>query len=92
MKITSDFRNELLNRREVEGIVESESNPSFQLAAKMISEHFKAAEELITIKRIAGKFGRDSFLLEAFIYDSIKDKENKWSKKKIKAKKEGEAK
>ncbi|MEK6893661.1 MAG: hypothetical protein AABX07_05675 [Nanoarchaeota archaeon] len=92
MKIINDFRNELLNRREAKAIVESENNPSFQSAVKMISEQFKAVEELIAIKRISGKFGRDSFLLEAFIYDSIKDKENKEPRKRIKVKKEGEAK
>ncbi|MBM3234399.1 hypothetical protein FJZ19_04890 [Candidatus Pacearchaeota archaeon] len=81
MKIIEDKQNNLLNRREVKIIVEASKNPSFPEASKIISEHFKAQEELIAVYEIKGKFGRDTFLISASIYKTKEDK-NKTEKQK----------
>ena len=75
MKIFSEFSNELLNRREIVAEMDFEKNPGFENAKKEIANHFKANEELIVMKSLKGKFGSDSFLIDAFVYDSVEDKE-----------------
>jgi ribosomal protein S24E len=87
MKTINDIKNELLNRRELKIIIEAASTPNFPAISKMISEQFGAGEELIAIKKISGKFGQNSFLIEAFIYKTSKDKEKIETKKKVKAEK-----
>lgn len=75
MKTLEDKENLLLNRREIKIIVEAPKNPSFQEALKLVSEKFKADEELIDVRNIGGKFGRDTFLISAYVYKNKKDKE-----------------
>jgi len=84
MKIIEDKENSLLNRREVKVVTEAEKNPSFSDAENLISEKFKADKELIVIKNIKGKFGRNTFLITSFIYKNKEDKENTEPKKKEK--------
>ena len=67
--------NELMKRREVEIIRESEKNPSFADASKWISEEFKAPEENIMVENVKGKFGKGTFLIRASIYDTKELKE-----------------
>lgn len=75
MKAINDLKNDLLKRREVKVIVESSGNPGFANAAKTIAEQFKAKEDVIVINNVKGKFGRDTFLIDAFIYNSKADKD-----------------
>jgi len=75
MKIIDDFKNELLKRQEIKISLEAEKTPSFEEARKIISEHFKKAEEVIEILGIKGSFGSNEFKIEAFIYDSKEDLE-----------------
>ena len=75
IKIKKDIKNELLGRREISLIVESKNTPSFAESAKIVAEHFKAPEESIMIEAVRGKFGRDTFLLNASIYNSKELKE-----------------
>jgi len=84
MNITRDFRSDLLKRRELNFVLESEGNPSFAFCAKTVAEKFKVAEDVVVVKKILGQFGRKTFLVESFIYDSVKDKEINEPKKKIK--------
>lgn len=90
MKIIEDKNNSLLRRREVKVIIESEKNPSMQDAGKLISEHFKCKEENILIKQIKGKFGRNTFLISANLYNSKEEKEKTEPKRKEKKEKAGE--
>lgn len=90
MNITKDFRNELLKRREVELVLTAGKNPGMQDAAKNIAENFKVDESNVVVKAVRSRFGRDSFSIEAMIYDSVEDKSGVEPKKKEK-KKEGEA-
>ncbi|MBS3079661.1 hypothetical protein J4218_06065 [Candidatus Pacearchaeota archaeon] len=70
MDIKKDFKNELLKRREVSFVVESDKNPSFVDMKKLASEEFKKPEENIDVYGIQGKFGRNTFLVKAYVYDS----------------------
>ena len=84
-----NLQNKLLNRREVQLVVESASNPGLNGAKKVIGDNFKVGEEMIVVKRIKGKFGRNTFLIDALVYDSVKDKERIEPKIKVKKTAEG---
>ena len=90
MKEIKNFNNSLLHRKEVKVIIQSSGNPGFQKSIKLLAEHFKSNEENVAVKEIKSKFGRDSFLIEAFIYDSVQEKNLIEPKKK--EKKDGGAK
>lgn len=89
MNIVKDSRNDLLNRRELKFVVESESNPGMQKALEMVSSNFKADAENIAVKAVKSKFGRNTFLIDAFVYDSAADKTRVEQKKKEKKAKGG---
>ena len=74
MELIQDKPNELFNRREIKMIVQSGKNLSFPETEKIISEHFKVSPDCIVIKKIKGKFGRDTFLISANIYKNEEDK------------------
>ncbi len=91
LKIIEDIKNPLLKRREIKVVIESGKNPSMQEASKVIAHEFKTKEENMVIKKIQGKFGRNTFLISAKIYDSEELKneiEPKLNKNQKKAKKE----
>lgn len=73
MKTIKDFENKLLNRREMQVILDSPSNPGFKIAEK-IAEHFKASPELVVIKKIGSGFGKSEFNIEVFIYKNAEAK------------------
>ena len=84
MNTIKNFRNELLKRNEVKVVVTAEKNPGLANAGKMIAEQFKSKEENVVVKELKSKFGRDSFLIDAFIYDSQEQKNRIEPKKKEK--------
>jgi ribosomal protein S24E len=75
MKVKKDFKNELMQRREVHLVGEFDKNPSFAEVSKIVADQFKANEEDIMVENINGKFGRKTFLIKASIYDSKELKE-----------------
>lgn len=79
-----EFKNNLLKRREIVFDMQSSSNPGFEGAIKAAAERFKASEEQIVVKKVSGSFGSDKFRIDAFIYDSARDKERIEPKKKEK--------
>lgn len=79
-----DFKNELLNRREVKIIIDAKSNPGFDHGIEIVSKEFKVPRENIAVRNVKGKFGRGTFLIDAFIYENVKDKERIEPKEKIK--------
>ena len=89
METTKDFKNNLLKRRELSLVIDSDKNPGMASVAKTISEKFKSAEDVIVVKNLDSRFGRKSFFVEAFIYDSVADKARIEPKKKEKKKAEG---
>jgi len=92
MKIIQDRQNDLLKRREVKVVVESSNNPSIDEAKKIVVDEFKVGEGGISIKKVAGKFGRKTFLIVANIYKSKedKDKAEPKTKKQLEAEKKAE--
>lgn len=84
MKLISEFRNELLKRKEVKFSVEAESNPGFTKVIEECANHFKVENERVVIKRLWNNFGTMNFFVEAFVYDSIEDKNNIEPKPKVK--------
>ncbi len=73
-----------MNRKELKVVVESAKNPSFDEALVLVAGKFKASPENIVVKKVKGKFGRDTFLIEANIYKTKEDKEKFEPKKKVK--------
>ena len=84
MSTQKNFRNTLLKRKEIEMLVDSISNPGFQKATELVAAETKAAPETIALKAVRGNFGTHQFLIEAFVYDSVQDKDLIEPKKKVK--------
>jgi ribosomal protein S24E len=89
MKIIKNFRNDLLKRNEIKVVMSADKNPGLANSIKLIAEHLKTKEENIVLRELKSSFGRDTFLIEIFLYDSLEDKNKMEPKKKVK-KKEGE--
>ena len=86
MEVKKNIKNDLFGRKEIEIILTAEKTPSFAEISKMLSEHFKAAEDEIMVENVKGMFGRNTFLIKACIYDSKVLKDEAF-KRLIKAKK-----
>ena len=89
MEVVKDLKNDLLKRREVKLVIESEKNPGFAEAIERIVSKFGANKDLIVINNVKSKFGRNTFLIDAFIYHSVEDR--KKFEPEAKVKKAGEA-
>jgi ribosomal protein S24E len=75
MKIIEEKQNPLLKRKEIKVILEADKNPTEQEAIKEIAGKFKVEEGVIAVKQVKGKFGRNTFLITANIYESPEDRE-----------------
>lgn len=84
INVIKDFRNDLLKRREVKLVINADKNPGVQSAAKMVADKFKSSEDFVVVKTLKSKFGRDTFLIDSFVYDSLEEKERVEPKKKVK--------
>jgi ribosomal protein S24E len=73
MDIKKNTRNELFNRQEISFLVDSDKNPSFEEMKKLASEKLSKPEENIEVYGVKGKFGRGTFLVKAYVYDSHSD-------------------
>ncbi len=76
MEIIRDFRNDLLKRREIFFSHEDEKNPGFQKTIDNCAKSLKVEADRVVIKKLWNNFGSKVFFTNAFIYDSVKDKEN----------------
>jgi ribosomal protein S24E len=70
MQIQKNVRNELLKRQEISIILEADKNPCFSEIAKELASELKKTEDCIFVYNIKGKFGRNSFLVKAYVYDN----------------------
>jgi ribosomal protein S24E len=70
MEIKKEIRNDLLKRTEIKFILESDKNPSYDEVKKLISEQYSKTPECVDILNINGRFGRSTFLIIAYVYDS----------------------
>jgi len=75
LEIKNNIENKLLGRKEIRALTEADKTPSFAEASKMIAEQLKVPEENIMAEKIAGKFGANTFLIKASIYDTKELKE-----------------
>ncbi len=75
MDIKKNTRNELFNRQEISFLAEDGKNPSFSEMKKLVSEELSKPEENIDVYNVKGKFGRNTFLVKAYVYDSFADLE-----------------
>jgi ribosomal protein S24E len=89
MEIIKDLKNDLLKRREVKLLIKSDKNPGFTAALDKVAEKFNVNKDFVFVNNVRSKFGRDTFLIDAFVYHSAEDKER--LKPKTKVKKSGEA-
>jgi ribosomal protein S24E len=85
IKVLEEKNNSLLNRKEIKIIADAVKNPSFPESCKIVADQFKAKEELVEVKEIKGKFGRDTFLISAHIYNNKEDKDKLEKKKEKKS-------
>ncbi|MBI2632245.1 hypothetical protein HYW75_04535 [Candidatus Pacearchaeota archaeon] len=88
----NDLKNNLLKRREVSTVIENKSNPGYESTLNDLAKNLKVDKNLLVIKSLKSKFGNNSFLVNAFVYDTIQDKERIEPKKKEKKSKVEEAK
>lgn len=91
MNIKKNIRNELFNRTEMSAVVEAEKNPSFDEMRKEIAKEFSSSEDKIDVYNVKGKFGRNSFLVKANIYDSEDDLKKSMRKTKKQRREEAKA-
>ena len=70
MEIKKDIKNNLMKRRELEIVLESDKNPSFSEISKLLAQDLKAEEESIMVENIRGAFGKKDFIIKASIYDT----------------------
>ncbi len=75
MEIKKDFKNSLIGRREILGVVESLGNPGIKDVKENLVKELGADENLVIVKKVGSKFGRGIFDIEAFVYDSQEAKE-----------------
>ena len=75
METTKNIRNDLLKRKEICFILESDKNPGFEGTRKIIADDFKSDEEAIDVYGIKGSFGSSKFKVDAYVYDSKADLE-----------------
>jgi ribosomal protein S24E len=70
MQVLQDRDNKLLNRKEVKVVFESSGNPGKEKAKEVIVSEFKVTPELVKVESVKGKFGRNTFLVNAIVYSS----------------------
>lgn len=86
MKVIMENINKLLKRKEVVVVGKYDSNPGFAKVHEDIAKKFDVGSDLVVVRTIQGGFGTHEFKIDAFIYDSVKDKEMIEPKKKEKKK------
>ena len=84
MKIQEEFRNELLKRIEIRGVVSSDGNLGKVNALKAVVEAMKVSEEQVLLRSLKNNFGTNEFWIEAFVYDSLEDKKRVGPRQKVK--------
>jgi len=75
MKVIKKVNNKLLKRDEITAILVEQGNPGLNRTRSLLATELKVAENLISLKAVRSKFGSNEFTIEAFVYDSIEDKQ-----------------
>ena len=75
MKVIKKVNNKLLKRDEITAILVKQGNPGLNKARSLLATELKVAEDLISLKSVRSKFGSNEFTIEAFVYDSVENKQ-----------------
>jgi len=70
MNILETTENMLLDRKEIYAEVENTKTPNFDEVKDMISKKLNTTKDNIVVKEVLGSFGKRSFKVTAFIYDT----------------------
>ncbi len=70
-----EFRNDLLKRKEVLVSFEADKNPGFEASKKMVVDKMKVDADKVAVRSVKSHFGSNEFVVEAFVYDTAKDRE-----------------
>ena len=70
-----EFRNDLLKRKEVLVSFEADKNPGFEASEKMVVDQMKFDADKVAVRSVKSHFGSNEFVVEAFVYDTAKDRE-----------------
>jgi ribosomal protein S24E len=90
MKVTTQTKNKLLKRDEVVASLVAQGNPGFSKARTLLASTLNVSEERIALQTLKSHFGSNEFTIEAYVYDSVADKERIEPKPKAPKKKEGQ--
>jgi len=74
MKIISEFKNDLLKRKEYVAEIEANATPSMAESVSIIVKELKVPEETIAIKKISSRFGKNVFQISFYVYESSENK------------------
>ena len=80
LKDIKETKNLVFERKEVEGKILADSNPSNNEAAALLAKKLSVSEDAIKIKGVYGKFGTKEFQVKANVYKS-KEEKNKIERK-----------
>ncbi|MBS3093038.1 hypothetical protein J4456_00475 [Candidatus Pacearchaeota archaeon] len=94
----NEKRNELFKRTEIEFVIESEINPTYEEVRNMVAEKYSKPAENVDVLTVKGNFGKQSFNSIVYVYDTTEklaeikslEKTRKKRKEEDKAKKEAE--
>jgi len=89
LKILSEKKNPVFNRREIEVNAVMDVSPKIKEAEELIGKEFSADAENVKIKKIKGRFGSNDFVITANIYSSKEEKDKIETKIKTPRKKKG---
>lgn len=70
LKITQQKRNELLHREEIFAEKEDPKTPSMDESKAELGSLLKKDPELIAVNKIKGRFGSQTFVINAYAYDN----------------------
>lgn len=70
-KILSKQKNQFLNREEITLEIEAKSSPSIDAVKEEIGKN----KDLIVVKNIRSSFGKNLFISDLVVYDSVENKE-----------------
>ncbi len=74
-KVIEEKENPLFNRKELKIEIVADVTPSRLEAGKAIAEKLSVDIDRVSVQRIDGKFGSNSFIVEADVYNSKEDRE-----------------
>src|SRR3989344_3570997 len=73
MNMIHDTHNALFKRKEISFVMTSGKNTSYEEVTTLIAEKNSVPVEHVSVQRVVGSFGKNTFLVHAHVYDSLND-------------------